>query len=317
MPKTSASAPPAGLIIELATPLTGEGKLDRASLARLVARAAPAADGLLAGGPGAGEALELPGKTRLELLSCLLPLVAGRVPLFFGITGATAAETRELAGAVQAELGRQAYPGPVFLADLPLWYHSNRGLPLAYQGLLKEVPRPLVVFNLPLLVRRRAPVFKHRNLRTQVFKKLTALPQVVGLIYQGEMRRFLNYHHAAGARPGFAFYEADEAHFLTRPGTWGVVAAGAQLFPAAWQRATRACLHPEEAADPRNLAELWEVSRRLLELAQLCQAAPVALLKTGLAAQGVLASSQTAAATPRANPSREEKLLTLLENFPP
>ena len=98
-------------------------------------------------------------------------------------------------------------PGPVYLVDLPLWYHSNRGLPQVHQRLLDEVSRPLVLLNLPELINRRAPWFKRRNIRTQVFKKLAALPGVAGLIHQGEMRRFLNYHGAAALRPGFAFYE--------------------------------------------------------------------------------------------------------------
>ena len=51
------SPPPEGLIIELVTPLTSFGKLDKEGLARLVERVAPQADGLLAGGPAAGEGL--------------------------------------------------------------------------------------------------------------------------------------------------------------------------------------------------------------------------------------------------------------------
>ena len=60
------------------------------------------------------------------------------------------------------------------------------------------------------------------------------------------MRRFRNYHGAAARRPEFAFYEADEVNFLARPGTWGVVSPGAQLFPGFWSLVTRVCLHPEE-----------------------------------------------------------------------
>ncbi len=82
----------------------------------------------------------------------------------------------DLARAVQEEGQRRAYGGLLFLADLPLWYHSNRGLPQACRRLLEEVPRPLVLLNLPGLISRRAPRFKRRNIRTHVFKKLAALP---------------------------------------------------------------------------------------------------------------------------------------------
>jgi dihydrodipicolinate synthase/N-acetylneuraminate lyase len=312
----AAPAPPEGLIIDLVTPLAGDGALDGPGLARLVARVLPGADGLLAGSPLAGEGLDLPGETRRELFTRLLPLVAGRVPIFFGITGPTQEETRDLAVWVREEAGRQHYSGPLFLADLPLWYHSNRGLPQSYQSLLAEIPLPLVLLNLPQAVRRRGVLLKHLNIRTQVFKKLAALPEIHGLIYQGEMRRFLHYHHAAGARPGFAFYETDEGRFLTRPGVWGVVSGSAQLLPGAWQQVTRACLHPEDAADdpPRRYA-LWDLGNRLQQVSLFSQNHRVALWKQALAAQGVISSPVTAPGTVPGAPDTIEKLLELLTGF--
>jgi dihydrodipicolinate synthase/N-acetylneuraminate lyase len=219
--QTGVPSPPEGLIIEPVTPLTPGGDLDATSLSRLLARVSPVADGLLVGGPEAGEGLALPPEVRLNLLAQSLTEVKGRLPVFFGITGSTPEETRELAQAVPEIMSRQDYQGLVFLADLPLWYHSNRGLPQFYKGLLQEVGLPLMLLNLPEVMHQRAFLFKHRNIRTQVLKKLASLPTIVGLIYRGEMRRFLNYHLAAVARPAFAFYEADEDRFLTRPpGAW-------------------------------------------------------------------------------------------------
>ena len=206
------------------------------------------------------------------------------------------------------------YRGSVYLVDLPLWYHSNRGLPQACRGLLEEVPRPLVLLNLPQLISRRAPLFKRRNIRTHVFKKLGMLPGVAGLIHQGELRRFLNYHGAAATRPGFAFYEADEENFLTRPGAWGVVSPGAQLFPAFWSLVTRVCLHPEEVAqDPELRLETWNLSRRLQKIARAYRERPAALLKSALTAQGLLGSATLAAGTAPALPEQQEELLALLD----
>jgi len=302
--------PPRGLITELVTPLKEDGRLDGQGLSRLVARVVGPADGILAGSPGAGEGLELPGELRRELFAAVLQAVAGRVPLFLGITGNSQAETRELAVAAQELCRSLNYAAPVFLVDLPLWYHSNRGLPRACQALLEGLSLPLICLNLPDLMARRAPVFKRRNLRTQVLKKLLALPALVGLIYQGEMRRFLNYHHAAAGRSGFAFYAADELSFLTRPGAWGVVSPGAQLLPASWQRVTRSCLSLEEAGpDQGQRFELWELSRRLMELARIYAHHPAALLKTALAAREVIASTRTAPATPAAAATLKEAML--------
>jgi dihydrodipicolinate synthase/N-acetylneuraminate lyase len=308
--QTGVSTPPEGLIIELVTPLSPAGDLDAASLARLLDRVLAAADGLLVGGPGAGEGLALPREVRLDLLAQTINLVGGRVPVFFGITGSSPEETRALALAVPQTMTNQGYQGQVLLADLPLWYHSNRGLPQFYGGWLKEAGLPLVLLNLPDLMHQRAFLFKHRNLRTQLMKKLSALPEIVGLVYQGEMRRFLNYHLAAVARPAFAFYEADENRFLTRPGAWGVVSPGAQLHPAAWQRVTRACLHPEDMGEDLTARHhLWEESTRLLNLAGLYRPAPAPLLKAALAVQGIIAGDATAPDTPPAPPPQKQKFL--------
>ena len=224
-------SPPEGLIIETVTPLTPAGGLDVESLARLLERVLPAADGLLVGGPEAGEGLALPPETRLDLLTRTLSRVGGSLPVFFGITGAAPAETRELALAARQVVGRLDYRGQVFLADCPLWYHSNRGLPQFYRGWLKEANLPLLLMNLPEMLQRQTSLFKHRNLRTQVVKKLAALPAIVGMIYQGEMRRFLNYYLAAVARPQFAFYEADESPVPHPPRGLGGGVAGSPALP--------------------------------------------------------------------------------------
>jgi dihydrodipicolinate synthase/N-acetylneuraminate lyase len=250
------------------------------------------------------------------LFAHLLAAVGGQVPLFFGITGDTPEETRNLAAWALEEARRQGYEGPLFLADLPLWYHSNRGLPQSCQSLLAEIELPLILLNLPRVVRRRGVRFKHLNIRTQVFKKLAALPDILGLIYQGEMRRFLHYHHAAGPRSGFAFYETDEIRFLTRPGAWGVVSGGAQLLPGTWQRVTQACLHPEDTADdPARRYGLWDLGNRLQQVCHLSQESPPALWKKVLCSQGVISSPGAAAGTPPGTPDAAEKLLELLAGF--
>ena len=308
--QTGVLSPPEGLIIETVTPLTPGGDLDAVSLARLLDRVMAVADGLLVGGPQIGEGLSLSREVRLDLLARTLSQVGGRLPVFFSITGAAPEEARESALAVREVMARQAYQGQVFLTDLPLWYHSNRGLPRFYQGWLREAGLPLILMNLPEVMHQRAFLFKHRNLRTQLVKKLTALPEIVGLIYQGEMRRFLNYHLAAVTRPLFAFYEADEYRFLTRPGAWGVVSPGAQLYPEAWQKVTRACLHPEDMGeDFAARHHLWEESTRLLNLAGLYRPAPAPLLKAALADQGILASDAIAPGTKPAPPPQKQKLL--------
>ena len=120
--QTGVLTPPEGLIIETVTPLTPGGELDTASLARLLDRVLAAADGLLAGGPAAGEGLALSREIRLELLSLTLTRVQGRVPVFFGITGASPEETRELALAVMRSfLDHHAKPRALAACHSACW----------------------------------------------------------------------------------------------------------------------------------------------------------------------------------------------------
>ena len=178
---------------------------------------------------------------------------------------------------------------PIYWVDLPLWWHSNRGLPQAYQSLCRSLSHPLVLMNHPHIIRGKAKPLKHVNLRTAIFKKLSGLPGIAAMIYRGEIRRFLNYYAARAARPDFMLYEADERRFLSRPGARGLVSAGAQLFPVIWQQVTKACLFPEESSDLKEQpSQIWEWSTLLLRLYELYQLYPAPLLKLGLYHQGVL-----------------------------
>ena len=117
-------------------------------------------------------------------------------------------------------------------------------------------------------------------------------------------------------RAGFAFYEADEENFLSRPGAWGVLSPGAQLFPAFWRLVTRVCLHPEEVAqDPELRLEAWNLGQRLAKLARTYRPAPAALLKAALAAQGILDNATVAPGTPAPAPEKQLELLALLESL--
>lgn len=309
---------PEGLLIELVTPLTPTGSLDQDSLGRLLARVAPMASALVAGSPGVGEALELPPAVRFELFTALLSLAPPTLPLFFGITGATPEETEDLARQLEELLRERSGDRPVFWLDLPLWWHSNRGLPRAYLNLCRHLNQPLVLMNHPHLIRGKAKPLKHVNIRTAVFKKLTSDPKLTALIYRGEMRRFLHYYAAMAARPEFMLYEADEHRFLTRPGARGLVSAGAQLFPGTWRQVARACLFPEETGELGKQRRLiWEWSHLLARLEELYQLYPAGLLKVGLHHLGVIAHPTPWPSTPAFPTRLGEQLLNFLDQVQP
>ncbi len=290
---------PEGLLIELVTPLTPVGLLDRASLDRLVQRVSPWAAALVAGTPGLGEALELPPLVRQELFTALLESKPPTLPLFFGITGGSLEETLALAQQLERLLVPESAPG-IYWLDLPLWWHSNRGLPQAYARLSASLARPLVLLNQPHLVRSLAKPLKHLNIRTAVLKKLTNLAGVAGLIHHGELRRFLHYYAAAAARPDFMLYEGDERRFLTRPGARGVVSAGAQLLPQVWHQVAQACLSLSQGNGQGDAAALLDLSRHLLALQDCYHLQPAPLLKLGLHELGILTHPNIWPATPAA-----------------
>jgi dihydrodipicolinate synthase/N-acetylneuraminate lyase len=305
---------PEGLLVELVTPLMPTGTLDQGSLVRLLDRVAMSAKGVAAGCPGAGEALELPRSVRLELFTGLVANLPPHLPLFFGITGATPEETSSLALELEEKLKGQPTRRPVYWVDLPLWWHSNRGLPQTYLNLCRDLSHPLVLINYPHLIRGKSRPLKHVNLRTEVFKKLTANPGIVALIYRGEIRRFLNYYAAMAFRPEFMLYEGDERRFLTRPGARGLVSAGAQLFPTIWRQVAEACLFPEDAVDVgRSRSLIWEWSDLLLRLHDLYQLHPAAIVKLGLHHQGVLDFPAVWPATPSYPAHLGERFLEFLD----
>lgn len=304
---------PEGLLIELVTPLRPNGALDTASLSRLVHHVAPWSAALVAGTPGVGEALALPPALRLESFAALLDLMPAPLPLFFGISGASPEETCHLVQQLQQEATHRHASRPLYWLDLPLWWHSNRGLPQAYKQLGQYLQHPLVLINQPFLIRGKGQPLKHVNIRTSVLKKLTQLPLVAGMIYHGDMRRFLHYFAAAAGRPEFMLYEADEHRFLTRPGARGLVSGGAQLFPRIWQEVTQACLYPERAHGREAIASrIWERSQELLSLQELYQFQPAALLKQGLHQLGLLSHPVAWPTTPAAPAHLTEKFGQIL-----
>ena len=271
---------------------------------------------MVAGSPGVGEALELPNSLRLELFIALVQNLPPQLPLFFGITGATPEETQNFALQLEDEAKSRSQARPLYWVDLPLWWHSNRGLPQAYQELSRSLSHPLVIMNHPHLIRGKAKPFKHVNLRTAIFKKMSALPGLAAMIYRGEIRRFLHYYAARASRPDFMLYEADERRFLSRPGARGLVSAGAQLFPVIWQTVIKSCLFPEEIkVSEKQLNQIWEWSNLLLRLYELYQFYPAPLLKLGLYQQGILDFPAVWPATPSCPGHLADRFLEFLESI--
>ena len=291
---------PRGLICPLVTPLRSGDVLDVPALDRLISQAGTGADALLVGDVLWGEGLVLSLETRIEMASAVLEIIQGRWPVLITITSETPGATIGLMAKIESFVERSGYSGSVLWVDYPITYHSNRGLPQFYEKVARDTAIPLILGNNPGLIRTHDKRIKHKNIRTSVFKKLSEIEQIKGLIYTGPLKRSIHYHEALRHRRGFKFYDGDEATFMKRPSSDGVVAGGANLLPQAWHDITWSCLNrydvQRQYAD--HVSQILEAGVMAQEFYKLYAKKPAAVLKRMLHVAGVLPSAHSASGTP-------------------
>ena len=273
--------PPRGLILDLITPLKREGDIDGRGLGRQLDRVLPHIQGLLLASPHMGEGKNLSPAQRDELLDKVSVVVRGRVPMLVWVTQDTEEKTKETLFLLEKRLKIRKYTGQVFWVDTPLYYHSNRGLPLHYQNISSMVNEPLLLYNDPDLIKSLASNFKRNNIRTSILKELARIKSIQGLIFLGSLDRARNYQKAVRPRTDFRIYDGEEAHFLRNPSLSGVISAGANLSPKAWQKITASSLNLTGSRKeyPDHLKQLWEAGEYLRKLRDLYHEISVPLIK--------------------------------------
>jgi dihydrodipicolinate synthase/N-acetylneuraminate lyase len=289
------SHPPRGLLADLVTPLGGRGTLDTKSLNNLIGFLSRYVDGFLAGSLVVGEGLSLDRSIRLGILRAALNALPDDKSLFFDVTGQSSTETGDLIREAERILGTGPKSANVFLMMTPLAFHGNRDLPNAVRDLCLLSRRRFVLANDPYLAGRLRTRLRHRNIRTAVLKKMAANEQIAGLAHTGELSRVLNYQRALKNRTGFRFYDSDEANFLERPSSSGLISAGANLVPRHWADIVGTSLNLFDAHRqyPDHLSRLWQSGQTVRGFMDLYETAAPAALKFGLQVMGVLASGQT------------------------
>ena len=287
------SRSPRGLIADLVTPIGPSGAVDGAGLDRLLDRVLPHVQGVLLCGPDAGGGSGLGQSQRLALLLSAMDRVGGRVPLMAWITGRTPEETSSMLEALEGGIEDRDYDGPLFWVDTPLLYHSNRGLPRHCEDLASSASRPLILFNDPERVGRAARPLKRTNIRTAVLKEAAHVKGVCGLFFRGTLDRARNYHKAVRFRSDFRVYDADEGQFLAHPSRHGVLAAGANLAPSAWERVTASSLGTggDGPVYPDQQKGIWDLGRYLEALRGLYSERPARTIARTLERAGVLEAS--------------------------
>jgi dihydrodipicolinate synthase/N-acetylneuraminate lyase len=291
---------PRGLICPLVTPLKAGDVLDPAALDRLISQAGTGADALLIGDVLWGEGLVLSPETKIEMATAVLEIIQGRWPVLITITSDAPKATIGMMAKMESFVERSGYSGSVFWVDYPITYHSNRGLPQFYENLARDTANSFVLGNNPGLIQTSDKRIKHKNIRTSVLKKLSGIDQIRGLIYTGPLKRLIHYHEALRHRRGFKFYDGNEATFMKRPSSDGVVAGGANLLPQAWHDITWSSLNrydvQRQYAD--HVSQIWETGLMVQEFYKLYAKKPAAVLKRMLHVAGVLPNAQTASGTP-------------------
>ena len=191
---------------------------------------------------------------------------------------------------MKKRLVRRTYTGRIFWVDTPLYYHSNRGLLLYYKDMVSTDENSFLLYNDPELIKLIAPPLKRLNLRTSILKDLCGIRGIQGMIFLGALERARNYQKAVRARGDFKIYDGDESHFLKHPSLSGVVSAGANLVPTAWQKATSSSLNLNgiQQSYPDHLQQIWDLGWYLHDLREAYQESPVFLIKQVLSERGVI-----------------------------
>ena len=288
----AALSSPRGLIVDLVTPLKQNGDIDGRSLGRQLDRVLPHVQAILIAGPHLGEGGNLSAAQRAELMEKTLVVTRGQVPVLVWITRDTEQKTRETLGLLAKTLKTRKYKGQVCWLDTPLYYHSNRGLVSYYRSLTTLTREPWLLHNDPGLIDRLSRSFKRNNIRTAILKEILGIEEILGLLYSGSLDRAGNYQKATRARPDFKIYDADELRFLTHPSLSGVVSAGANLSPKAWNKIAEASLGLSDTHEdyPDRLRQIWITGQYLRTLLDLYSSQTVQVIKQVLSEAGIIES---------------------------
>jgi 4-hydroxy-tetrahydrodipicolinate synthase len=219
-----------GSMVALVTPMTADGGLDEAALARLVDwHVAEGTDGIVAVGT-TGESATLDEEEHCHVIRRVVELAAGRIPVIAGTGANSTTEAIELtrcakaAGADACLLVTPYYNKP-----------TQEGLYLHHKAVAEAVDVPQILYNVP----GRTGC----DMLPETVGRLAAVPNVVGVKEAtGDLSRVGKIRALAG--PGFAIYSGDDAtaRELILLGGQGVISVTANVAPGPMHRMSMAAL---------------------------------------------------------------------------
>lgn len=229
--------PFSGIIPPLVTPLRSRDELDEPGLTRLV-------EHTLGGGVSGifllgttGEAPSLSYRLRRELISQTCRLVKGRVPVLVGITDTSFVESVNLAKHA-AEAGAAA-----LVLSTPYYFPAGQTELTGYvQNIVRELPLPLVLYNMPSLTKVWFEL--------ETLEKLSSIPQIVGIKDSGgDLAYFERLMRLRSLRPDWSIMIGPEAMLPEAMGFGGDggVAGGANVYPRLFVACYQACAKKQTA----------------------------------------------------------------------
>jgi len=214
-------APLTGIVPPLITPLTADARLDIDATGRLIEHiiAGGVSGVFILGTTGEGPCVSF--RLQSELIREVTRIVRGRIPVLVGITSAVLEDSSALAR-VSADAGADAcvLAPPFYLPAGPAQIRRHVEL------LLREIPLPLFLYNMPSLVKTPIPL--------EVVRWSLDQPGIAGLKDSGG--NFGYFHQVLQlirARPDYALLIGPEELLADALvfGAHGGVAGGAQIFP--------------------------------------------------------------------------------------
>lgn len=210
-----------GIVPPLVTPLRGRDELDNAGLERLIERILGGRVGglFLLGTTGEGPSLSY--RLRRDLVQRVCEQVKGRVPVLVCISDTAFVESVAVARHA-AEAGAQAV-----VAAPP--YYLPEGQPELEEylsHLVKELPLPLFLYNMPSLTKV--------SFTLETLRRVMDEPRIIGLKdSSGDMIYFHRVAELLNRRPDWSLLVGPEELLLDAllAGAHGGVNGGANLFP--------------------------------------------------------------------------------------
>lgn len=238
-----------GLIPPMVTPLSARDTLDIPGLGRLV-------EHLLSGGVHGlfllgttGEGPGLSYRLRRELVERTCRLVRRRVPVLVGITDTSIVESVALARHA-ADCGANA-----LVASTPYYFHAGQQeLVEYYDALVRELPLPLYLYNMPSLTKI--------VIEPGTVRRLMEEPRIIGIKdSSGDLAYFDCLLSMARERTDWGVYMGHEdlTSEAVQRGAHGGVNGGANLLPRLFVENYEAAA----AGDTERAAQLNEKVRRL------------------------------------------------------